>query len=180
MGTDCRALVRRSAVCLPDVVEHRRCFGAGQEAEGAARVRGRKLVARAPFCGRPFNLEKRGLRVDQEFGEMRKASFANCDEPRWSGWAAASTVVPHPGCRRARRCRPTTPLGAAGFLGREEPRRGRTRGFSTSTCPTWTGYELLSVMRGRADVHDVRAVAVTPLGFGRDRNGAFAAGFEAI
>ena len=45
--------------------------------------------------------------------------------------------------------------------------------------PDMDGYELLSVIRGRADLHDVPAVAVTALGFGRDKDRAFAAGFEA-
>jgi CheY-like chemotaxis protein len=45
--------------------------------------------------------------------------------------------------------------------------------------PDMDGYELLSVIRGRADLHDVPAVAVTALGFRRDKDRAFAAGFEA-
>jgi hypothetical protein len=60
MGMISVALKRR----LPtkNAVEHRRCFGAGQEAEGATRVRGRKLVAGALFGGCPFKLEKRGAK----------------------------------------------------------------------------------------------------------------------
>lgn len=47
------------------------------------------------------------------------------------------------------------------------------------TMPDMDGYELLSVIRKRTDLHDVPAIAVTGLGRPSDKEQAFAAGFEA-
>jgi len=45
--------------------------------------------------------------------------------------------------------------------------------------PNMNGYDLLSAIRGRPDLHNVPAVAVTGLGYPSDKDRAFAAGFEA-
>ncbi len=45
--------------------------------------------------------------------------------------------------------------------------------------PDMDGYELLSVIRRHAGLHDVPAIAVTALGYPSDKDRAFKAGFEA-
>ena len=45
--------------------------------------------------------------------------------------------------------------------------------------PVMNGYQLLSAIRSRPDLHNVPAVAVTGLGDPSDKDRAFAAGFEA-
>ena len=45
--------------------------------------------------------------------------------------------------------------------------------------PVTDGYDLLSTIRGRPDLRNVPAVAVTALGYPSDKDQAFAAGFDA-